>query len=108
MDETFTWFSLSVAHACMGETNSSRMQEGWASEGPEDIGCSTMMMNILIIVLTIASYLLSLFVIIMLSLFVIIIRYCYRYRYRPNRHPWGNDSCINDQVPVVGPAAGLP
>ena len=76
MDETFTWFSLSVAHACMGETNSSRMQEGWASEGPEDIGCSTMMMNILIIVLTIASYLLS------LSLFVIIIRYCYRYRYR--------------------------
>ena len=21
MDETFTWFSLSVAHACMGENN---------------------------------------------------------------------------------------
>ena len=33
MDETFTWFSLSVAHACMGETNSSRMEVGWALEG---------------------------------------------------------------------------
>jgi len=27
MDETIVWFSLSVAHACMGETNSSTRLE---------------------------------------------------------------------------------
>ena len=36
MDETFTWFFLSVANACVGETNLSRMQEGLASEGSEN------------------------------------------------------------------------
>jgi hypothetical protein len=53
-------------------------------------------------------YILYIIYYIIYNIYYYCLRYCYRYRYRPNRHPWGNDSCINDQVPVVGPAAGLP